>query len=186
MKTIFLLATISFLFVSPKFYSQKVISGVSFLTDMYLGGEKLTLNGGGLREKYFMDLYVAALYIKTKSKDAGKILSNDEPMGITIKLVSDMVTREKFLESVTEGFKNASHGKATKEEIKQFTSSFINEFKKGDKIDLKYTPAKGVAVEKNGIQLKMIPGLDFKKALFSIWLGNNPASTNVKSGMLGN
>ena len=107
-------------------------------------------------------------------------------MAISIKLVSNSVTREKFTESVIEGFKNASHGKATKEEINKFTGAFTNAFKKGDQINLKYTPGKGVAIEKNGTQLKVIAGLEFKKALFSIWLGKIPADASLKSGLLGN
>lgn len=186
MRILFILPFIALLFASPNAQAQKVFAGVSFLSDMYLGGEKLTLNGGGLREKYFMDLYVAGLYIKTKTKDAGKIINGDEPMAITIKLVSTRVTREKFTESVIEGFKNASHGKASKDEISKFTGAFTSPFKNGDRIDLKYTPGKGVAIEKNGTQLKVIPGLEFKKALFSIWLGKIPADETLKDGMLGN
>ena len=186
MRNLFLLTFIAFLFVSQNANGQKVISGVTFFSDMYLGGEKLTINGGGLREKYFIDLYVAALYIKTKTKDASTIINSDEPMGITIKLVSNSVTREKFIESVNTGFKNASHGKATKDEISKFTGAFIYEFKKGDIINFKYTKDNGVLIEKNSIKLITIPGLEFKKALFSIWLGKIPADETLKSGMLGN
>ena len=185
MRILFILPFIALLFASPKAQAQKVFAGVSFLSDMYLGGEKLTINGGGLREKYFIDLYVAALYIKTKTKDASTIINSDDPMGITIKLISNSVTREKFIESVNEGFKNASHGKASKDEISKFTGAFTSPFKNGDRIDLKYTPGKGVAIEKNGTQLKVIPGLEFKKALFSIWLGKIPADAALKKGMLG-
>ena len=185
MRILFILPFIALLFASPNAQAQKVFAGVSFLSDMYLGGEKLTINGGGLREKYFIDLYVAALYIKTKTKDASTIINSDDPMGITIKLISNSVTREKFIESVNEGFKNASHGKASKDEISKFTGAFTSPFKNGDRIDLKYTPGKGVAIEKNGTQLKVIPGLEFKKALFSIWLGKIPADAALKKGMLG-
>jgi hypothetical protein len=31
----------------------------------------------------------------------------------------------------------------------------------------------------------IIQGVDFKKALFSIWLGDQPADKNLKKGMLG-
>ena len=185
MRTLLSLILVSMLFLANNLNAQKVISGVSFLTNMYLGGEKLTLNGGGLREKYFIDLYVAALYIKTKTKDASAIINSDNPMGITIKLISNSVTREKFIESVNTGFKNASHGKATKDEISKFTGAFIYEFKKGDIINFKYTKDNGVLIEKNSYKLITIPGLEFKKALFSIWLGKIPADATLKKGMLG-
>jgi hypothetical protein len=38
---------------------------------------------------------------------------------------------------------------------------------------------------KNGKMLGTIEGLEFKKALFGIWLGNNPADKDLKAGMLG-
>ena len=38
---------------------------------------------------------------------------------------------------------------------------------------------------KNGVKKGTIEGLDFKKALFGIWLGNKPADDDLKDGMLG-
>ena len=180
----------SSLFVLLSFYNfsqnkTTVLHGVTFYSEIKLGANNLVLNGGGLREKYFFDLYVGALFLQQKSKDASKILNADVPMVIQLKLVSNSVTREKFVESVREGFKNASHGKATKDQISKFINSFTSAFKKGDKINFEYQPNKGVAVEKNGTQLCVIEGLEFKKALFSIWLGNVPADANLKEGMLG-
>ena len=43
----------------------------------------------------------------------------------------------------------------------------------------------GVIVNKNGKLLTTIRGLEFKKALFGIWLGEKPADKNLKKGMLG-
>ena len=188
MKTTNFLYTSLFIFLSFYNFSQNkttVLHGVTFYSEIKLGANNLVLNGGGLREKYFFDLYVGALYLEQKSKDASKILNADAPMVIQLKLVSNSVTREKFVESVREGFKNASHGKATKDQISKFINSFTSAFKKGDKINFEYQPNKGVAIEKNGTQLCVIEGLEFKKALFSIWLGNVPADANLKEGMLG-
>jgi hypothetical protein len=188
MKTTNFLFSCLFVFLSFYNFSQNkttVLHGVTFYSEIKLGTDNLVLNGGGLREKYFIDLYVGALFLQQKSKDANKILNTDASMVIQLKLVSNSVTREKFVASVKEGFKNASHGKATKEQIYKFISSFDGAFKKGDKINFEYTPDKGVVVEKNGKQLCIIEGLEFKKALFSIWLGSVPADSNLKEGMLG-
>ena len=188
MKKINLLLTSILMFLSFSHFSQSkttVLHSVTFYTEIKLAENNLVLNGGGLREKYFIDLYVGALFLQQKSKDASKILNADAPMAIQLKLVSNSVTREKFVESVREGFNNASHGKATKDQISKFINSFTSAFKKGDKINFEYLPNKGVTVEKNGTQLGVIEGLEFKKALFSIWLGNVPADVNLKEGMLG-
>ncbi len=188
MKKNILFLTSLLTFVSFSIFSQSkttIINGDTFYSEIKLGDDKLILNGGGLREKYFIDLYVAALFLSQKSKDAVKIINSDAPMAIQIKLVSNSVTREKFVESVKEGFNNSSSGKASKEQISKFIGSFSSAFKKGDKINFEYTPKKGVVVEKNGTQLCIIEGLDFKKALFSIWLGSVPADESLKEGMLG-
>ncbi|MEY4973910.1 MAG: hypothetical protein RLZZ55_698, partial [Bacteroidota bacterium] len=89
---------------ATSFAQTKKYHGVSFYTDLKLGDENLVLNGAGLREKYWMDLYVAALYVPKKTNEAGKVIYNDTEMAIHIKIISSSVTRERFIESVNEGF----------------------------------------------------------------------------------
>ena len=43
-----------------------------------------------------------------------------------------------------------------------------------------------ICVYKDGKEVGMIEGLDFKKALFGIWLGAKPADKGLKNEMLGN
>lgn len=181
-----LLVYLSF-FVSCFSFTQstKSFGGAKFPTNIEVGKETLELNGGGVREKYWMDLYAAALYVEKKTEEPGKIVYADAEQAIHIKIISNSVTRERFIDAVKEGFKNAGHGKATDTEIKKLTSYFSEEFKIGDKIYLEYLPEKGVQVKKNGTIKGTIPGLEFKKALFAIWLGSKPADENLKKGMLG-
>ncbi|MCX6195129.1 MAG: chalcone isomerase family protein, partial [Flavobacteriia bacterium] len=83
MKKINLLLTSIFMFFSFSHFSQSkttVLHGVTFYTEIKLAENNLVLNGGGLREKYFIDLYVGALFLQQKSKDASKILNADAPM----------------------------------------------------------------------------------------------------------
>jgi hypothetical protein len=184
MKKMALFAFIGFFSLLAQAQTKKY-HGVSFPTELKVGDENLVINGAGLREKYWMDLYVAALYLPKKTNDAGKVIYNDTEMAIHIKIISSSVTRERFIESVNEGFANANHGKATKEEIKKFVGFFSEPIKEGDKINLDYIPGKGVRVTKNGTVKGTIPGLEFKKALFSIWLGSVPAQETLKQEMLG-
>jgi hypothetical protein len=161
------------------------IYGHEFFNSITVGNEKLELNGGGLREKYFFDLYIAGLYLKNKSTDASKIISKNEEMAISIKIISSKVTKEKLLESMSEGFENASEGKATKEEMKVFRGFFTENLKIGDKINLEYVPNKGLSVRKNSKIIGTIESLEFKKALFSIWLGSNCVDSDLKKELLG-
>lgn len=167
------------------FSQTKKYHGVTFYTETKVGDVPVVINGAGLRTKYFMDMYVVALYLKKKSSDPVKVISANEEMAMHIKITSSMVTRERFKEAVTEGFLNANHGKATKEEKKKFMDLLDESFAVGDKIYFDYIPEKGLKVTKNGVYKGVIPGLDFKKALFSIWLGANPAQESVKEELLG-
>ncbi|MCX8487159.1 MAG: chalcone isomerase family protein [Crocinitomicaceae bacterium] len=179
------LILILFFFIGIESFAQtKTISGVKFPLTEKIGKNELVLNGGGLREKYWMDLYVAALYLEAKTTDASKVIYGTEEMAIHIKIISSSVTRERFLESVNEGFANAT-SKASAEDKKKFIGFFSDEFKIGDVIHFDYTPEKGLKVTKNGVVKGTIPGYDFKKSLFSIWLGSKPADENLKKGMLG-
>ena len=169
---------------SITFAQTKKFHGVSFSTELKLDGENLVINGAGLREKYFMDLYVAGLYLPKKTADAKKVIYDDTDMAIHIKIVSSSVTRERFIESVNEGFAISKHGNASKEEIKKFVGFFSEPIKEGDKIYLDYIPGKGVRVTKNGDVKGTIAGLDFKKALFGIWFGTPPVQESLKNDML--
>jgi hypothetical protein len=178
----------SFLLVGSFFIkAQETVSvdGVSLSKKVTVDGSNLVYNGAGTRSKYGFKLYVGALYLKRPSMDANKIITDDLPMAMHIHIISDKVTREKFLETVTEGFNSASHGKATEVQKSTLKGFFSDPFKKGDKIRLEYVSASGVKVYKNGVYKGVVSGLEFKKALFSIWLGTKPPSSDLKNKLLG-
>ncbi len=184
MKKILFFSLVCLAFISSA-QTTKTISGVKVPLSTTVGSKELVLNGGGLREKYFFDLYVATLYLKAKSNEAGKVVYNDTEMAIHIKIVSDKVTREKFIETVREGFSTVTHGKATKEQINKFIGFFSDDIKNGDKIHLEFVPGTGLQVKKNGVLKGTIAGLEFKQALFSIWLGDKPVDDDLKKALLG-
>ena len=161
------------------------VDGVTLSKKVSADGTNLVYNGAGTRSKYGFKLYVGALYLKRPSMDANKIINDDLTMAIHIHIISDKVTREKFLETVSEGFASASHGKATEAQKTTLKGFFADPFKKGDKIRLEYVTGSGVKVYKNGVYKGVVAGLEFKKALFSIWLGTKPPSAELKNKLLG-
>ena len=66
-----------------------------------------------------------------------------------------------------------------------FKAFFSAEIKNKDDILLIYRPNVGVQVMINGSFKGKVEGLEFKKALWSIWLGNAPADVKLKKKMLG-
>lgn len=151
------------------------------------GGESLVLNGAGYRSKFFMKMYLGGLYLKEQSSDSEAILNADEAMLIKLHIVSDRVTTERMIDAIDEGFeKSAEEGMAAPlEKIDQFKACFSEKIEKGNIFDIAYLPGEGVKVFKNETLAGTIEGLEFKKAVFGIWLSNKPADNGLKKKMLG-
>lgn len=152
-----------------------------------VGEQELVLNGSGTREKYFMEMYLAGLYLPEANREPRAIVEADAPMAIRIAISSKLVTQDKLIDSLQEGFENATNGnvESLRAEIDQFRQAFADEIVRGDVFDLVYVPTHGVMVFKNGKRTGVVPGLAFKQALFAIWLGAEPADKGLKSALLG-
>ncbi|HBM49752.1 MAG TPA: chalcone isomerase, partial [Marinobacter sp.] len=119
--------------------------------------------------------------------DGQAVINADEPQAITLHITSGMITSERMTEATMDGFKSSTDGdlSAIQSDVDQFMSVFQEEIKEGDVFDLVYAPGEGVHVLKNGEQKDTVGDLEFKKALFGIWLSDNPAQKDLKNKMLG-
>lgn len=163
----------------------KEIGGIKMPNTLKSGDVELNLNGAGVRTKYFLDLYVGGLYTINKSSDAKNIIDADEKMGIRLHIVSSLITSEKMEDATREGFENYGSKSDISKEIETFINVFKEKINTDDIFELIYSPTTGVEVYKNNKLATTITGVEFKKALFGIWLGNNPAQASLKSEMLG-
>ena len=107
-------------------------------------------------------------------------------MAIRIVIASKLVSRDRFIEALEEGFKNTTVGKYTSLEIERFKEYLSDPFEPGDEIILFYSSKeeKTIIYKNAEIRGKFL-GLPFKQALFGIWLGDNPAQESLKNQMLG-
>ena len=168
--------------------AQTVVSGVAVPATYKAGNNNLVLNGAGVREKLFMDMYVGALYVPAKNNNADAIIKANEPAAVTIHIVSGLVTSDRMTDAIKEGFKKSTGDKTgpIQAKIDKFIKVFSQEaIVKGNQFDLVYVPGVGLQVSKNGKLLDTIDGLDFKTALWGIWLGGEPADKGLKTGLLG-
>ena len=150
------------------------------------GEHRLVLNGEGGRTKAFLELYVAGLYLMQSNGDAAQIIAADEPMAIRIKITSSFVSQKSLVDSLEEGFKNATGGdtREIRKQIDQFRDCFKDAVAKGDTFDMVYLPTHGLIVNKNGKFKSAVAGAKFKQALFSIWLSDKPADAALKEALL--
>lgn len=186
-KTIY--ALIAFLIVGMSAVNAQIEIGSATLPEtVTFKSQKLVYNGAGVRKKAWFKLYSGGLYLKQKSSDAKDIMSADETMAIKLHITSRLISSSKMINAVDEGFENATGGNTAPiaTEIEKFKGFFSDEINDGDIFDIAYIKGKGVVVYKNGTEKGVIPGLEFKKALFGIWLSDKPADKRLKKGMLGN
>lgn len=184
-KTYFFLGIL--IVLSLKSQAQTKIKGVDVPATIDTEKGKLQLNGAGIRTKYIFDLYVGALYLKEKNKDPKSIINQDAPQAIRMYVISDKITNKKMEETIKEGFEKATNGNIGpyKSKIDQLMQAFKEEIHIKDVIDIIYLPGAGVKLYKNGKLKTQVEGLDFKKLLFTIWFGDDPADEDLKENMLG-
>lgn len=163
------------------------IGGAILPDTLTAGQQELVLNGAGLRKKFFVKVYAGGLYLTEKSGDADAIIAADAPMAIRMHFIYDGVSPEKLIDAWNEGFTAATGGDTAPIQagIDKFNGFFTEEAKAGDTYDIIYSPEQGVRMYRGDRLKGVIPGLEFKQALFGIWLGEEPADDGLKDGMVG-
>ena len=183
-----LIAACCIAIMAASLVEAKEIAGITMPDTLQADAHGLVLNGAGVRTKYFLDLYVGGLYLKQKQGDAEKIIAADEPMAIRLHIISSLITSEKMETATREGFANSTGGATAPlaDRIENFIGVFREKISREDIYDFVYAPGAGTKISKNGKLKTTIPGADFKKGLFGIWLCAKPAQESLKTQMLGN
>ncbi len=186
MRRIIWFGSLAFLFLNAPAIAKE-IGGVNLPDQFKAGEETLILNGCGLRKKFVVKVYAGGLYLRKTAEDSRKIVEADEPMAIRMHFIYDGVSAKDLISAWNEGFQNAMGGDIApiREKVERFNSMFKGDAKKNDLYDVVYLPGKGVSVYLNSTLAGTVEGLEFKKAVFSIWLGEPPADSGLKKGMLG-
>ncbi len=168
------------------FSQAKMVNDVEVADNIQVADKTLTLNGTGVRSKFFLNLYVGALYLNQLSDDGEALVAADEAMTIRLHITSSLIDGEKMSEATLDGFVKSTNGDLTpiQKEVEMLISAFRDAVEDGDVFDLQYVPAEGVSVIRNGEVKVVVPGLAFKKALFGIWLSEDPVQDDLKEGML--
>lgn len=163
------------------------VAGVELDPAMSVGEQELVLNGAGIRKKLFIKLYVGSLYAVEKSSDATALVDADEAMAIRLNVLSDLLTRDKMVDALKEGFSKSTGGNTEPVQggIDQMMGLMQDKIRPGNSITLAYEPGVGTHVMRDGEAMSVIPGLAFKQALFGIWLSDSPAQASLKKAMLG-
>lgn len=161
------------------------VAGVQVPDTATVGGKTLALNGAGLRSKFFVKVYVGALYLEQRSADPAAIVAADAAWKVSMTFKRE-VEKEKILGAFKEGFENNSRADLAKvvPGLARI-DAIMKDLKTGDVLEIAYLPGAGSTVTAPGGASVTIEGKTFADALLRNWLGDKPADGDLKKGMLG-
>ena len=151
---------------------------------------ELALNGAGVRTRFFVKVYVGALYLTEKKTAAADVLALGGPKRVHLAMLRE-VTGPQMSDAITEGFQAnnspADQGRY-KAQIAELagTMNALGAVKNGDTLAFEYLPDTGTRLLLNGeAKGKAIADEGFYRALLRVWLGDKPVDADLKKGLLG-
>lgn len=168
------------LLFGPIVSSAAEIEGVAFAEELDASGTPLPLHGVGLlRYRVLFKGYVGGLYIPA-GVDAQDALS-DVPKALELsyfweiegKLFGDAASS---LLAETESPERLAALRPQLDDM----HALYRDVQPGDRYRLTYVPGRGTTLHYNDEILGTVPGADFARAYFGIWLGKKPLSTSFR------
>lgn len=163
------------------------VSGIEIPDQVRLDGQTLILNGAGVRRKFFFRIYVGALYLPSATTEAEQAITMPGPKRVLMHVIYDELTREQIVEAWKDGFEanlTANQQQALGDAISRFNELFTG-VAAGDEIYIDYLPGEGTRVMLNGVTRGIVDGEALAQAVLRIFLGEEPADSSLKRGMLG-
>jgi hypothetical protein len=147
---------------------------------------ELVLNGAGIRTRFFVKVYVGALYLPEKKTAAADVLALGGPKRVSLAMLRDL-TAQQLADALNEGFA-ANNPPAYKAQLAELLAvmNSLGSAKSGEVIALDFVPDSGTRVLVNGAAKgKPIPDEGFYRAILRVWLGDKPVDADLKRGLLG-
>ena len=180
-------ALIAALLAVPGLHAAEV-AGVKVADTVRVGSSDLVLNGAGLRSKFFIKVYVGALYVGQKATTPAAIYDSPQPRRMVMRMMRDLDS-DALNSALDDGLKNNNTptemaGLKTQADQLGAIMKGIGKVREGDTIGIDFA-ADGVAVTLNGDARGKVAGAGFAKALLKVWLGDEPVDASLKKALLG-
>lgn len=167
------------------------VANVKYDTTLDLAGQKLQLNGAGIRYKFVIKVYTAGLYLTTKASTTAEALAAPGPKRMQIQMLREIDGNE-LGKLFTKGMEaNAPRDEFVKSinGVLKLSEVFASRraLASGDTFSVDYVPGVGSMFNLNGKPLMTDPikEPEFFSAMLRIWLGDKPADDSLKEALLG-
>ena len=166
------------------------LSGIKYEDTTELRGQKLLLNGAGVRYKAVFKVYTAGLYLPRKAATAEDILAMPGAKRMSITMLRDIESAELgklFSRGMEDNMEKAAFSRLVPGVMRM--SQLFSEHKKlqaGDSFQVDWVPGTGTIITVKGVQQgEPFKEPEFFNALLRIWLGPVPADWKLKEALLG-
>jgi hypothetical protein len=165
------------------------VAGLDVPETATVAGRQVRLNGAGVRSKFFVRVYVGALYLESSSSDPAIILSADAPWKITLHFIRD-VDHEQVLDSFREAFEANSPPHelpGLQAGLVKLHDEVMSELtvRSGQQLAIAYVPGLGSTLTVPGGATSRVEGKRFGDALLRTWIGDHPSDGPLKEALLG-
>ena len=163
----------------PASFGTHCLGKDCFESSSHIGEEEVPLRGLGSYEFLKVDLFTAAFYVPDRVIDVGELLG-DSPKRLVICYQRGF-KKEEIVSAAENALKKNPELNITalRPRLEQMYQFFQN-VRKGDRYELVFEPRKGTALILNGEYRGVVPGEDFARAFFGIWISNYPISYTLK------
>lgn len=162
------------------------VDGVRFNGTVDAMDQRHHLHGAEiLKYMVFINAYAGALYLP-ESASADNTLQSVAKQLVLVYFHNikgedfAKATRKKIADNVT-----AEQARMLESRVDRLANLY-RDVAPGDRYAMTYHPGEGTVLSLNGESLGLIPGDDFARAVFSIWLGANPINKNFRDQLLRN
>ncbi|MBA1149053.1 chalcone isomerase family protein [Ectothiorhodospiraceae bacterium WFHF3C12] len=171
---------------TARYTDPVTVEGVEFAPRPDAADMDLQLVGYGVATaRIFFDVYAAALYLPPAA-DADSALAEETPRRLEIQYLLDLEADD--LARAANTILQRQHDKATLEGVREGIEqlhALYRDVGPGDRYAMTYRPGDGTTLTLNGEPQGTIPGGDFARIYFGIWLGKEPLSEALREKLLG-
>jgi len=162
------------------------IADVNLENSVTVNNQPLVFNGGGIRKKFFIKVYVGALYLPAKNNNATAIIAADAPRRQVMHFLYS-VSKDQMCDAWEEGLRdNTPNASAEVKGGFKTLCSLMEAIPKGNRLVLTYVPGTGTTVEVNGKNKGTLTGKATADAILATWLGPKPGpGEDFKNAVLG-
>jgi len=141
------------------------------------------LNGVGIREKFTIDVYVAALYLRERCTTGEAALAMDGPKRLVMHFVYRRITARQMVAQFRESLAHVPGAQAAQDDLEELYAS-LRDVERGDRLLFEYIPGRGTSTRLSGGERTHHEGDALMRVMLGLFVGQHPPTAALRDGLL--